>query len=67
MKRKKNILSCPFCGSKANLFVMDSGKKDGKKYYDIECTQCGAIMLTPKQHMLSDNKIDIIERWNHRV
>jgi predicted nucleic-acid-binding Zn-ribbon protein len=46
---------------------MNSNKKDNKKYYDIECTNCGAIMLTPKQHMLSDNKLEIIEMWNKRV
>ena len=54
-------------GENANLFVMNNNKKDNKKYYDIECTNCGAIMLTPKQHMLSDNKLEIIEMWNKRV
>lgn len=67
MKRKKGLLPCPFCGGEPELFILSHDRDEDVNYYDIECQQCGAMMLTPKDHMLSEDKNKLIKMWNKRI
>lgn len=51
---------CPFCGYEANLSNETIKREDGKKFWSIECPNCGVIL---------DRVIrgEVIEAWNRRT
>jgi hypothetical protein len=59
VSNKYELLSCPFCGGKAQF------NHDDLNWYWIECERCG-IATVKRVSAMEDCKLLLAEIWNHR-
>ncbi len=65
-REETNLKRCPFCGSK-NVGFTDLGQPGEFEDWDIECRDCGAVVITPgKEEGCVTTKEEAATFWNRR-
>ena len=58
---KENLKECPFCGGKADIFVVNDDGENNKEGFVASCNNCGCSTI------FCESEAEAVTPWNNRA